>query len=896
MKFSSIACILLLIALSAQSQTYIPAGYVSGTWTSAQSPYHVQGNIEIHYDSTLVIQPGVDVLFDGSFKLTVHGLLNASGTEADSILFTALDTVTGWQGIEFVQINEDLGFSNVKYCTLTHGRKPSGYGGAIYVYQAENVLISNCLIMKNYANSGGGIYINDGWINIENSIITQNRAIDLAGGIACINSRPYFNNLQITCNTSEYAGGVYFADNPSYSWPFFDDLIISDNEGGTVGGLLLDYSNTLVLNRCKITNNRGNFIGGIALFGSSLEIWSPYEKNQVYMNKGGLVQELYSDGPSTMVNIDTFTVLHPDSYHVFPLDKFNFGPGVLYGLIEQADTNLFVSETGSDTNNGYTPESPLRSFEYALRKITSDTAENNTIWVLPGHYHVTESEAGTAIYLKDQVKIKATVPGDVFLDGDSTCRVLFGYGKHDFTLSGLTIQNGKYEFYPIPEYADLFSGGGLYLYSCSSIIDSCKFVANYTTKYGGGIYLGGNNNVDIINSEFVLNNAEMSGGGVSLEGYSTVNFISCNFLQNNAGRFGGAVDLDGILNFSHCNFTQNNAGYGGGALYSFDNPTGPLNINECLFTENQCGDYGGGLNYTGSQISMKNSQFIANTSTSGGGGCYCNVTAQIPGFINCLFSKNISDEYGGGVYFAGITVSKLINCTFADNQAPSGSAAYQQDLYKLYCINTIFWNTEVPSTDLIHVYNTGYPLTTGFYSNYCDIQGGVASIVAEEGGVHWEEGNITGYPAYVDPSNGDYTLNWTSPCIEAGKEDTTGLNLPEYDLNGNPRIFNPRVDMGAYEFQMPVSVKPPGSEISRIRIYPSIARNSVNIEFPPESGNHRITIRFFASDGKLVKALEYNSGNRIIIIDVADLSAGIYFVYIEDDQGMISSDKLIISR
>jgi len=40
-----------------------------------------------------------------------------------------------------------------------------------------------------------------------------------------------------------------------------------------------------------------------------------------------------------------------------------------------------------------------------------------------------------------------------------------------------------------------------------------------------------------------------------------------------------------------------------------------------------------------------------------------------------------------------------------------------------------------------------------------------------------------------------------SPCVNAGIPDTTGLNLPELDLAGNPRFYGGRIDMGAYENQ-----------------------------------------------------------------------------------------------
>jgi hypothetical protein len=58
------------------------------------------------------------------------------------------------------------------------------------------------------------------------------------------------------------------------------------------------------------------------------------------------------------------------------------------------------------------------------------------------------------------------------------------------------------------------------------------------------------------------------------------------------------------------------------------------------------------------------------------------------------------------------------------------------------------------------------------------------------------EGNISNNPQFF--SSSDFHLNEISPCIDAG------TNLPYVyttkDLDGNPRLYGDRVDMGAYEF------------------------------------------------------------------------------------------------
>jgi hypothetical protein len=53
-------------------------------------------------------------------------------------------------------------------------------------------------------------------------------------------------------------------------------------------------------------------------------------------------------------------------------------------------------------------------------------------------------------------------------------------------------------------------------------------------------------------------------------------------------------------------------------------------------------------------------------------------------------------------------------------------------------------------------------------------------------------------PLFIDEQNENFQLTLSSPCINTGSNQAPFL--PSKDMDGNPRICNGIVDMGAYEF------------------------------------------------------------------------------------------------
>lgn len=255
----------------------------------------------------------------------------------------------------------------------------------------------------------------------------------------------------------------------------------------------------------------------------------------------------------------------------------------------------------------------------------------------------------------------------------------------------------------------------------------------------------------------------------SLNGYSTSiidgnNATRCFFINHvdavldgftirngyNPSGFGGAVNVDNGGTIQNCFITGSQARDGGGVAIDDDG----LVVN-CIITGNSADDnsnngYGGGVR-------------LLNGGTVRGS----------------LIYSNSSEVYGGGV---NIWNSGTVqNCTITGNTAPQGAGIRARN-------NSVIENSVI-------YFNNGDNWQTsgsGFTFNYS------CSTPALPGGT----GNITDDPLFENASSDDYHLTSSSSLINAGLNDAWMAGA--FDLDGNERILDGTVDIGAYEFSAPV--------------------------------------------------------------------------------------------
>ncbi len=228
------------------SQTNIAGGAVCGKWTKANSPYLINGAIMIANDSTLVIEPGVEVEFQGNYKFLCLGRILAIGTKSDTIVFTG-NISSRWIGISFDNTPSTNDTSKLIYCKLQYVKNVNNNGalgsGALFFNTFSKAVISHCLISKNEGGYGGGVFCraesnpNISYCTIENNSASEGGG----GGIFLSRSSPiiYANTISNNSYTGA-AGDPYSGGGGLTIWvegsPIIKNNIIKNNFSNTFGG------------------------------------------------------------------------------------------------------------------------------------------------------------------------------------------------------------------------------------------------------------------------------------------------------------------------------------------------------------------------------------------------------------------------------------------------------------------------------------------------------------------------------------------------------------------------------------------------------------------------------------------------------------------------------------
>ncbi|MBI9037832.1 MAG: LruC domain-containing protein [Bacteroidales bacterium] len=272
------------------------------------------------------------------------------------------------------------------------------------------------------------------------------------------------------------------------------------------------------------------------------------------------------------------------------------------------------------------------------------------------------------------------------------------------------------------------------------------------------------------NGTYVLTNQIQIQKAITLQ---SINGINNSIIDgNNNVRCIYMDHIDAVVDGFTITKGYNPSGFGGGV-----NIVSNGAVQNCKITYCQARDGGGIAIDNGGLVQdciIKNNSADNNSNNGYGGGVRC-----LNGGIvrNCLITENVSMKYGGGIniWNAGLIQS----CIITNNTAPNGAGIRTRN--NSIVINTIIYFNNGSNWE---VSGSGY-----IYNNSC-------STPALPTGTN----NITSDPFFVSiiPGVEDYHFQANSPCIDIGLLEAW-MNTAT-DLDGNPRITNGSVDMGAYEF------------------------------------------------------------------------------------------------
>jgi len=407
----------------------------------------------------------------------------------------------------------------------------------------------------------------------------------------------------------------------------------------------------------------------------------------------------------------------------------------------------------------------------------------------------------------DDNNVHFTVQGITFQNGHGFSDGGLDMDAHD---GDMTIENCNFSL----NYSDN-GGAGASAYSSGGTVTlrGCVFTSNEAYEYeGGGAYLASPNGTIAVENNVFTDNYIYCGDGVGVYIWGDAVTVTGNTFQNNTadGEYsdggGGAYIYGDSVTVTNNTFTGNSSGSsseGGGAyIYGYYSIT--MTGND--FTNNTA-EYGGGgaeVYCWDGDITMTDNVFTGNIAGEGGG-------AEISArkgllMVNNVFAGNTANNYGGGVDLSLSSLTSpatVTNNTFTQNSAPEGGGLYigiweNTDTLNFYN-NIVYGNTATTGGDLYlrdDWNNDGIGSIVNLFNNNFD------SLYIQDGDNLTQADNIGGDPLLT----GDYHLNAASPCIEAGNNAAPGL--PATDMDGDARIINTNVDIGADEYNGPVPSPP----------------------------------------------------------------------------------------
>ncbi len=620
-----------------------------------------------------------------------------------------------------------------------------------------------------------------------------------------------------------------------------ENLMIYDNVGG---GLLIYDSQDVFLSNLTIKNNIGSYGGGITLGDNTDLVFDPINRCSIYDNYSQFGMDIFSRDDFD-IYLDKYTFPYSDrsTYYYYENGGWQSSyttPSGVFDVLQPVhqfiNSDAYVSPTGSDDNDGLTPGTPLKTPWIAC--LRAKPSDNDTLTI-----HLSEGTHFNQAFGKD-----------------------VGILVRDHTiLQGVDKQETRIELSCLPKDIN-----AIHLEEHAEYTSIRDFtLSNFTNCSLHGYWLS---NIDVTNVSF--ENSAYSGRDDLIEilGEDTVvSFERVDFINNFNNR-----DITKLVDIKAENVTLTN----------------------CCFQNNSFEHTSQRYNSIG-LLNVKASEFAS--------------------VVNCSFIGNRTD-HPYYLHFDGINTDDNLhilidNCIFIDNNT---SRIVRTEANHTYIYNCTFYNSGNMKPHLITswfnypitlkncLFDEVFPMTiigvidSLTFVDYCahprdEWRLGVepsqmGSHVWHNADIRTTDGEMDSIEScFYDETN---SIHLSDP-IDNGTMDPNdfypGYSLPEFDILGNPRVYNNSIDIGAIEYYPPTSTHEiVNSSTISLTNYPNPFNPTTTIAFNlPE--NDKVELSIYNIKGQKINTLVNDimqSGNHTIVWNGEDsngklVGSGFYFYQIK---------------
>ena len=391
------------------------------TWTKNKSPYYVTGSILVDENTTLIIEPGVNIQFSGAYSIQIEGTLKINGTENDMVyLYGVGDGENTWTGINGFNDNGSI----IDYANITgmqqglHGylsimdsiitAASDGFAFGVSKYDDNNPRCAFIGLIKNCDIKGG--------LRIENSVLLNNNIYSLTYNIW----GAYYNR---NIGKSHLSGNSFIGEGIT--------IVNSQAENNQFNSMIVVLNSSVCINTSFSNCSLGISMGGTYLrcefLGCLFETYAGYSFNPAFIRDSNIIDcgtitvttiktdyeridlkgnywgvnntaELNTHG----VNYNhTFLVDYYDDFNVTLLDVSDYSTTAYSGIgylgddyYQETAESTKVYEIGSTGPAGgivfYDKGYYSEGWRY-LEAAPTDLMDGNTAYIIFGFYRATDN-------------------------------------------------------------------------------------------------------------------------------------------------------------------------------------------------------------------------------------------------------------------------------------------------------------------------------------------------------------------------------------------------------------------------------------------------------------------------------------------------------------------------